>query len=304
MVSIKTLVLEYMDRQGAAHIRELHIEILRDKPGTPEHTIRARLSEAVTDGLLNRLGEGFYDLYAEDEDMTSVVSYPSRCTLWGDSRYRGNCDGRLFKNLVLRYHARKVADPMAGSGTTRDVIEGLNQYKRAGIEFWGGDLRGGFDLTRQNLPGQFDFAWIHPPYWNIVRYSDSDGDLSNIEAYEEFRQLLMTCLKRCYDALEEGGRLAVLIGDVRRQGRYTAIIKDVLNFPHGEIRSVIIKVQHNCTSDRRLYGKLEDPPIKHEYCVVFRKPADTSREERKGFAPPANHAGVPPGNRSLSHMRA
>ena len=26
------------------------------------------LSEAVSDGLLNRLGEGFYDIYAEDED--------------------------------------------------------------------------------------------------------------------------------------------------------------------------------------------------------------------------------------------
>jgi hypothetical protein len=66
--------------------------------------------------------------------------------------------------------------------------------------------------------------------------------------------------------------LAVLIGDVRRSGQYTPIIRDVLNFPHGQIRSVIIKVQHNCTSDRRQYGKLEDPPIKHEYCVVFKKP--------------------------------
>jgi hypothetical protein len=68
--------------------------------------------------------------------------------------------------------------------------------------------------------------------------------------------------------------MAVLIGDARRQGRYTAIIRDVLNFPHGEIRSVIIKVQHNCTSDRKHYGKLEDPPIKHEYYVVWRKTAD------------------------------
>ena len=283
MASIRTLVLEYMDREGAAHIRELHIEILRDKPGTPEHTIRARLSEAVADGLPDRLGEGFYDLYAEDEGMTSVVSYPNRCTLWGDSRYRGNCDGRLFKNLVLRYCAKRVADPMVGSGTTRDVVAGLNQFKRAGIEFWGGDLREGFDLTRQELPGQFDFAWIHPPYWNIIRYSEAPVDLSNISDYEQFRGLLMACLKRCYDALSAGGRMAVLIGDVRRQGRYTAIIKDVLNFPHGEIRSVIIKVQHNCTSDRRQYGKLEDVPIRHEYCVVFRKPrgllpkADDSR---------------------------
>ena len=84
----------------------------------------------------------------------------------------------------------------------------------------------------------------------------------------------MVCLKRCYEALEVGGRLAVLIGDVRRTGKYTPIVKDVLNFPLGEIRSIIIKVQHNCTSDRRRYGKLEDVPIKHEYCVIFKKPIE------------------------------
>ena len=66
--------------------------------------------------------------------------------------------------------------------------------------------------------------------------------------------------------------MAVLIGEVRRQVRYTAIIKDILNFPHGEIRNIIVKVQHNCTSDHKVYGRLEDPPVKHEYCVVFKKP--------------------------------
>jgi hypothetical protein len=86
-----------------------------------------------------------------------------------------------------------------------------------------------------------------------------------------FRELLMVCLRRCYDALEMGGRIAVLIGDVRRAGTYTPLIKDVLNFPYGEIRSVIIKVQHNCTSDRKSYGRMEDVPIRHEYCVVFKK---------------------------------
>jgi len=109
--------------------------------------------------------------------MTSVVSYLNRCPLFGDSRYRGNCDGRPVKNLILRYEAKRVGD-----------------------------------------------------------------------------------------------RLVVLIGDVRRGGKYTPIVKDVLNFPMGEIRSIIIKVQHNCTSDRNRYGKLEDVPIKHEYCVIFKKP--------------------------------
>jgi DNA methylase len=280
--SVRTLILELVDDRGASHIRELHIEVLRQRPGTPEHTVRARLSEAVGEGLLDRLGSGFYDIYAEDEGMTSVVSYPQRCSLWGDARYRGNCDGRLFKNLVLRYGARRVADPMVGSGTTKDVIAGLNRYTRANIAFWGSDLRQGFDLTQQELPGRYDFIWTHPPYWNIVRYESGQNDLSSCGDYEEFRKPLMACLKRCYDALLPGGRLAVLIGDVRRKGRYTPIIRDVLNFPHGEVRSVIIKVQHNCTSDRKRYGKLIDPPIKHEYCVVFQK------EE----APPACRPGL------------
>lgn len=271
-VSIRTLLLEFVDSNGASHIREMHIEILRQKPGTPEHTIRARLSEAVSNRFLSRLGEGFYDIYAEDENMTSVVSYPNRCSQFGDHRYRGNCDGRLIKDLILRYGARRVADPMEGSGTSRDVVEGLNKYKNKDISYWGGDLRHGFDLTKQNLPGRFDFVWIHPRYWNIVQYRSGVNDLSNCESYGEFRKLLTICLRRCYEALEVGGRLAVLIGDVRRAGKYTPIVKDVLNFPMGEIRSIIIKVQHNCTSDRKRYGKMEDVPIKHEYCVIFKKP--------------------------------
>jgi hypothetical protein len=274
-VSIRTLILEFVDSNGASHIREMHIEILRQKPGTPEHTIRARLSESVSDGLLYRLGEGFYDVFAEDENMTSVVSYPNRCPLFGDGTYRGNCDGRLLKDLLLRYKVQRIGDPMQGSGTSRNVVEGLNKYKKTGISYWGSDLREGFDLTKQNLPAKFDFVWMHPPYWNIIQYSNNiPNDLSNCENYETFRKLLMVCLKRCYEALEVGGRLAVLIGDVRRGGKYTPIVKDVLNLPFGEIRSIIIKVQHNCTSDRKRYGKMEDVPIKHEYCVIFKKPVD------------------------------
>ena len=100
---------------------------------------------------------------------------------------------------------------------------------------------------------------------------NNPSDLSNCESYETLRRFLMVCLKRCYEALEIGGRLAVLIGDIRRSGKYTPIVKDVLNLPYGEIRSIIIKVQHHCTSDRKRYGKMEDVPIKHEYCVIFKK---------------------------------
>ncbi len=204
---------------------------------------------------------------------TSVVSYPKRCNLWGSARYRGNCDGRLFLNLVLRYQAKRVADPMMGSGTTRDVIDWVNERTQRSIEFWGGDLHQGFNLLTQDLPASFDFVWIHPPYWSIIKYSDHPDDLSNAYEYPDFVRKLRTCLKRCHDALTPGGRLAVLVGDVRRFGTYIPIVRDVLNLEGelGAIRAVLIKTQHNCKSDGKNYGRMEDPLIQHEYCVVFKK---------------------------------
>ncbi|MCK4659385.1 MAG: hypothetical protein KAV82_07675 [Phycisphaerae bacterium] len=208
------------------------------------------------------------------------MSYPVRCSLWGDSSYPGNCDGRLFKNLVLRYGAKRVADPMMGSGTTRDVVSGLNRVCPACIQYWGGDLHQGFNLLTDALPGEFDFIWLHPPYWNIVQYSKGDdGDLSSCESYPEFLGRLQICLVKCAGALVPGGRLAVLLGDVRWRGVYTPIVRDVLNMEHelGELRSIIIKAQHNCKSDSKKYGTLEDVPIKHEYCLVFKKRAGQDR---------------------------
>ena len=208
--------------------------------------------------------------------MTSVVSYPKRCSLWGKANYRGNCDGRLFLGLVLRYRPKRVADPMMGSGTTRDVIAWLNRTQQTHIEYWGGDLKAGFNLLADELPGKFDFVWLHPPYWNIIRYSRSPADLSTCDSFAQFIKRLRLCLRRCYSALRPGGRLAVLVGDVRRDGIYIPLVQYLLNMQGelGDLRSIIVKIQHNCQSDRKAYAPMEDVPIKHEYCVVFKKPKD------------------------------
>lgn len=209
------------------------------------------------------------------DQMTSVVSFPQRCSLWGQGRYPGNCDGRLFLGLVLRWNAKRIADPMLGSGTTRDAIHWLNRHGGPKRNFWGGDLRTGFNLYRQDLPRSYDLVWVHPPYWNIIQYSREPEDLSNLSDYREYLRRLNVCLKRCHAALEPRGRLAVLIGDVRRRGTYVPIVRDVLNMaPHiGDIQAVLIKQQHACRSDRKAYGPMPDPRIQHEYCVVFQRRA-------------------------------
>ena len=214
-------------------------------------------------------------IYAPDPSLGSVVSYPSRCRAWGDGRYRGNCDGTLFKELVLRYRPKRVGDPMMGSGTTRDVVAGLNRHAGTHIDYWGADLRSGFDLSKDRLPGLFDLIWLHPPYWNIITYSQGDPrDLSACPDWRSFRIRLSACLIRCSDALVPGGHLAVLVGDIRKRGTYYSMAAELLRDEglFGELRSIIIKVQHACASDRKVYAPSPEVPIRHEYCLLFRRP--------------------------------
>ena len=72
--------------------------------------------------------------------LTSIHGTPGRGN-YGDAGYRGNCSGLLIKDLLQFYRPRRVLDPMEGSGTCRDVCRELR------IEYFGGDIRLGFDAT-------------------------------------------------------------------------------------------------------------------------------------------------------------
>lgn len=203
---------------------------------------------------------------------SSVVCYDDYVP-YGPTKYRRHPNGQLVRDLICRYHARRVADPMEGSGTTRDAVARLNAQREANIQYWGGDLQTGFNLLVQDLPGSYDFVWLHPPYWNMIRRGEHPDDLSGIPDYHTFRLALKLCLLRCVAALEPGGRLAVLIGDFRRQGTYIPIVRDLLAMERdlGRLRSIIIKVQETSLPGTKKHGLMEDVPIRHEYCVVFQK---------------------------------
>jgi len=276
--TIKTLILEIVSGNGACHIREIHLQVTGLRPEVPQHTVRARLSEmSRSENLEEKLkafGNGFYGPYEENKELCSVVSYPDRGP-WGDASYRGNCSGYLVKDLILRFGCRSVFDPAEGSGTVRDVVAGINQFHMKSIDYEGRDLRQGWDILTGPLPEkQFDLVWYHPPYWDIVRYSDDPNDLSNCQSLEEFERKLNRSVERLFQAVNPGGILAVLIGDKRKDGKYYPLFRSLLFNPNiGELKALIIKVQHNCRSDSKGYPA-KNPfliPIKHEYCLVFRK---------------------------------
>jgi hypothetical protein len=276
--AIKTLILEFMTNNGPGHIREVHLKVVEFRPEVPQHTVRARLSEMSRsknlEEKLNSFGNGFYGLYEENKQLCSVVSYPDRGP-WGDPRYRGNCSGHLVKDLILRFNCQSVFDPAEGSGTVRDVVSGINKYLRQDIYYEGRDLNKGWDILNSPLPEKhFDLVWYHPPYWDIIRYSDNPKDLSSCRTLEEFEFKLNQSVEKLVQAVKHGGILAILIGDKRKEGNYYALFRTLLlNRNIGQLKAIIIKVQHNCSSDRVFYG-LRNPfmiPIKHEYCLVFQK---------------------------------
>jgi hypothetical protein len=276
--AIKTLILEIVTGNGPSHLREIHFQVVEFRPEVPQHTVRARLPEMSRNQDLERrlesLGNGFYGLYEENKQLCSVVSYPSRGP-WGDSTYRGNCSGHLVKDFIFRFGCKSVFDPAEGSGTVRDVVDGINQYLRKTIDYESRDLKEGWDILSWPLPEkQFDLVWYHPPYWDIIHYSKKPSDFSNCKTLKDYEFKLNKSVQRAFESVKPGGILAILIGDKRKDGNYYALFRTLLlNNKIGQLKAIIIKIQHHCRSDLRIY-RTKNPfliPIKHEYCLVFQK---------------------------------
>ena len=215
----------------------------------------------------------------QNKTLTSVVSYPERGQ-GGNNRYRGNCSPKLIEDLITHFRPHEVCDYMCGSNTTADAAHAM------GIVSHTYDLHSGFDLLHTDIQERPEFILWHPPYWDIIQYSDvmyraSDVqerygydprlfDLSRIPTWEGFVQAMNYCMMKQFCALEQGGRMAVLVGDIKKKGRLFSMLFELTK--PGVLENVIIKTQHNCMSDQRVYsGRFI--PIVHEYVLLLRKDA-------------------------------
>ena len=210
-------------------------------------------------------------------NLTSIVSYPDRGE-GGNNKYRGNCSPKLIEDLISHYGIKEINDYMCGSNTTKDAATTM------GIKANTYDLHSGFDLLNNDIPERSSFTFWHPPYFDIVIYSDKmysaadvkskygydprDSDLSRIPTWEEFVKAMNYCMIKQFCALDKGGRMAVLVGDIKKKGKLYSMIFELIK--PGTLENVVIKAQHNYTSASTQYsGKFI--PIVHEYVLLLRK---------------------------------
>ena len=213
----------------------------------------------------------------ETRILTSIVSYPER-GVGGNNQYRGNCSPKLIEDLVGFFKPTEICDYMCGSGTTKAAAE------KMGIRSHLYDLHSGFDIMNCEIKERPEFIFWHPPYWDIIKYSDvmykakdveerygydpRKFDLSRIENWDQFVESMNYAMMKQFTALEKGGRMAVLMGDIKKKGKLYSMISEIIK--PGTLENIIIKTQHNCFSDNVQYsGKFI--PILHEYVLIVRK---------------------------------
>lgn len=215
---------------------------------------------------------------------STLLSFQDRGP-WGNSKWRGNCSGWIQAYLIWKYRVEKMAELFAGSGTGSDVARDMN------IDYIGADLNPNpvrknilsVNAIKEDVPEEFlgaDHLFMHPPYGKEIgipyagkMFKDPDGSLSQNDLgqmkWNEFIKTLNKVIMKYYAAMEPGAKMSILMGDVRRNGKCHSMLKGIVQ--PGELEQIIIKAQHNCVSDNRIYNHKNFVPIVHEYIMVIKK---------------------------------
>lgn len=232
-------------------------------------------------------------------EMNTVWSFPDRGS-WAthDSKWRGNWSPYIPRNLLLRYSREGdlVLDQFVGGGTTLVEAKLLNrniigvdvnpdalercrgkidfEYKNSGqVYLYKGDARN-LDFVSDE---KIDFICTHPPYANIIEYSeDIEEDLSHYKV-PQFLEEMKSVASESYRVLKKGKFCAILMGDTRQKGHVIPMSFEVMKIFEAQgfkLKEIIIKEQHNCKAT----GYWKTNSIKynflllaHEYLFVFRK---------------------------------
>lgn len=233
-------------------------------------------------------------------EMTTHWSFPKRGD-WAthDAKWRGNWSPYIPRNILLRYSqpGDLVLDQFAGGGTTLVEAKLLNRNiigvdcndvalarceEKIDFEHDGAD---GTVVVRKGDARNLDFVadesidliCTHPPYANIIKYSDGiPEDLSQLKI-KDFLEAMKPVVNECYRVLKKDKFCAILMGDTRQKGCMQPMSFDVMKILQDAgftLKELIIKEQHNCRATG--YWKTNSVKynfllIAHEYLFVFRK---------------------------------
>jgi hypothetical protein len=122
---------------------------------------------------------------------------------------------------------------------------------------------------------------LHPPYHDIIKFSDDPRDLSNVETREEFLSRMNLLAHYIFDLIAPGGFLALVMGDKYENGEWIPLAfqtAEAIQEPGYKLKSIVVKNMEGNRAKRnqeRLwrYRALKGNfyVFKHEYIFLFQK---------------------------------
>lgn len=276
------------------------------------HYYVERLMRSVTEVRTSTVNDINLNRWKEYEDIhTDSLWYVDQRDGSGvhTARYWGNFIPQIPHQMMRRYTKKGewVLDVFAGMGTT--LIEG----QRLGRNTVGMELQPNVARAAQQLvadepnahgvetnlvvgdSASSDFAAVleplgqssvqlailHPPYYDIIKFSEDDRDLSNAPSVDAFLEMMGRVVGNVAEVLDRDRYMVVVIGDKYANGEWVPLGFRTMNevLARGfSLKSIIVKNFEETSGKRQKkelwkYRALAGGfyVFKHEYIFVFRK---------------------------------
>lgn len=250
-------------------------QILEAQTTARAHYYLTRLQRGVTDVRTTAVNDINLNRWKEyDEILTDSLWMMDRRDRHGShgAWYWGNFIPQIPHQLMLRYTKAGdwVLDPFSGSGTT--LIEcrrlgrnGLGVELNPDTAARSADVVGAepnpYDVTTQVIVGdsavldldarleqhgldRVQMAILHPPYHDIIRFSDAPDDLSNASSVDAFVERFSSVIAHVRGVLEPGRFLAIVIGDKYEAGSWVPLGFYVMQAAMAQglaLKSIVVK---------------------------------------------------------------
>ena len=224
--------------------------------------------------------------------------------------YWGNFIPQIPQQMMLRYTRKGdyVLDTFSGSGTTMIECRKLGR-NGIGIElnplvvkdstFIVEGQENPFEVTTEVVQGNSEtidykellkergikkvqLVVMHPPYYDIIKFSTNDEDLSNAADVEDFLNRLETIARKTAQILQDGRYMCLVIGDKYTGGEWIPLgfqsMQRILDTGYFKLKSIVVKnfqetkgkrSQKELWRYRAIVGGFY--VFKHEYVFLFQK---------------------------------
>ena len=273
-----------------------------------------RLTKALTEIKTSKINDLNLNRWKEYDDIiTDSLWVMNKRDNSGahNAGYWGNFIPQIPNQLLRRYTKQSdwVLDTFLGSGTT------LIECKRLGRNGIGIELQLKVaEMAKHNIESEknlfsknvkteiitadsselfyeealknigaksVQFMIMHPPYWDIIKFSDDPKDLSNAKSIEEFLELMGKIIEKTFPLLDKGRYCALVIGDKYSGGEWITLafytMQEFLKRGY-KLKSTIVK------NFEETKGKMNQKELwryralvggfyifKHEYIFLFKK---------------------------------